>query len=82
MMEREPHASNNQAGKGNHMNRDQAQGKWNQIKGKAKKIWGELTDDDFIKSEGSLDKLYGIIQEKFGDTKEAIKAKLDKIHLK
>ncbi|MBI5843678.1 MAG: CsbD family protein [Deltaproteobacteria bacterium] len=64
------------------MNQDQAKGKWNQIKGRAKKAWGELTDDDFIKAEGSLDKLYGIIQERFGDTKEAIKAKLDKLHLK
>ncbi len=64
------------------MNQEQAKGKWNQLKGKVKKIWGELTDDDLIKAEGSVDKLYGIIQEKFGDTKEAIKAKLDKLHLK
>ena len=63
------------------MNQDQAQGKWDQMKGRAKKAWGELTDDDFKKSEGSADKLYGIIQEKFGDTKEAITAKLDKLHL-
>ena len=39
------------------------------------------TDDDFKKAEGSVDKLYGIIQARFGDTKEAIKAKLDKLHL-
>ena len=64
------------------MNQDQVKGKWDQIKGSAKKIWGELTDDDFKKVEGSEDKLYGLIQEKFGDTKEAIKAKLDKLHLK
>jgi len=64
------------------MNQDQVQGKWDQIKGRAKKAWGELTDDDFKKAEGSVDKLYGVIQEKFGDTKEAIKAKLDKLHLK
>jgi uncharacterized protein YjbJ (UPF0337 family) len=64
------------------MNRDQAEGKWDQIKGRAKKAWGELTDDDFKKAEGSADKLYGVIQERFGDTKEAIKAKLDKIHMK
>ncbi|MFA6034170.1 MAG: CsbD family protein [Myxococcota bacterium] len=63
------------------MNQDQAQGKWDQMKGRAKKAWGELTDDDFKKSEGSVDKLYGIIQERFGDTKEAIMTKLDKIHL-
>lgn len=64
------------------MNKDQVEGKWEQIKGSAKKAWGELTDDDFKKAEGSMDKLYGVIQEKFGDSKEAIKAKLDKLHLK
>ena len=64
------------------MNKDQEQGKWNQVKGTAKKAWGKLTDDDFKKAEGSVDKLYGVIQEKFGDTKEAIKAKLDRLHLK
>ncbi len=61
------------------MNQDQAKGKWEQMKGKAKMAWGELTDDDFKKAEGSVEKLYGIIQEKFGDTKEAIKLKLDKV---
>ncbi len=64
------------------MNQDQVKGKWDQIRGRAKKAWGELTDDDFKKAEGSADKLYGIIQEKFGDTKEAIIEKLDKLHLK
>jgi uncharacterized protein YjbJ (UPF0337 family) len=59
------------------MNKDQAAGKWNQIKGRAKKAWAELTDDDFERAEGSMDKLHGIIQEKVGDTKEKIKAKLD-----
>ena len=29
-----------------------------------------------------MDKLYGVIQKKFCDTKETIKAKLDKLHLK
>ncbi len=63
------------------MNKDQAQGKFEQLKGRAKKAWGELTDDDFQKAEGSSDKLYGIIQEKFGDTKEATQKKLDSIHM-
>jgi uncharacterized protein YjbJ (UPF0337 family) len=64
------------------MNQDQVSGKWNQLKGQAKQIWAELTDDDFKKAEGSADKLHGIIQEKFGDTKESIKAKLDSVHVK
>ncbi|MFA7329480.1 MAG: CsbD family protein [Candidatus Delongbacteria bacterium] len=60
------------------MNLDQAAGKWEQLKGRAKMAWGELTDDDFTKAEGSADKLFGVIQEKFGDDRETIKAKLDK----
>ena len=59
------------------MNTDQSKGFFEQMQGKAKKIWGELTDDDMLKAEGSADKLYGMIQKKFGDTKEDIKKKLD-----
>jgi uncharacterized protein YjbJ (UPF0337 family) len=63
------------------MNKDQIQGQWDQLVGKAKRAWGELTDDDVLKSEGSSDKLFGLIEQRFGDTKEVIMAKLDKISL-
>lgn len=63
------------------MNKDQTQGKFEQLKGRARKAWGELTDDDIQKAEGSSEKLYGIIQEKFGDTKEAIQKRLDSVHM-
>jgi uncharacterized protein YjbJ (UPF0337 family) len=63
------------------MNQDQVAGKWDVLKGKAKRIWGELTDDDFRKAEGSADKLYGIIQQRFGDAKEAILSKIEGTHL-
>lgn len=64
------------------MNKDQANGAWDSLKGKAKRIWGELTDDDILKAEGSADKLYGTIQRRFGDTKEQVKAKIDALHIK
>ena len=66
--------------KGSHMNQDQAKGKWDQIKGRAKEAWGVLTDDDFKKAEGSIEKLYGVIEQKVGDSKETIRTKLDKLH--
>jgi uncharacterized protein YjbJ (UPF0337 family) len=58
------------------MNRDQVQGPWLQLRGEAKKLWGALTDDDLMRAEGSTDKLVGIIQQRFGDTKDAIRRKL------
>lgn len=63
------------------MNRDQIMGKWEELKGKAKRIWGELTDDDFKKAEGSADKLYGIIQQRFGVNKEAAKRRIAELHM-
>jgi uncharacterized protein YjbJ (UPF0337 family) len=62
------------------MNKDQVNGKLNQIKGIAKKAWGSFTRDEFRKAEGSMDELYGVIQLRIGDTKEAIQAKLDDVH--
>jgi uncharacterized protein YjbJ (UPF0337 family) len=58
------------------MNRDQIEGPFRQLTGEAKRIWGALTDDDCARAEGSSDKLIGIIQERFGDTKDAIRQKL------
>lgn len=63
------------------MNRDQLKGSWFQLKGKAKRVFGELAEDDAMRADGSVDKLYGIIQKKFGDTKEVIKSKIDKARL-
>src|SRR5262249_14422939 len=63
--------------RGKAMNRDQVQGQFTRLQGEAKRLWGQLTDDDFKKAQGSSDKLIGIIQERFGDTKDAIKKKLN-----
>ncbi|KGA97475.1 hypothetical protein AJ85_13770 [Alkalihalobacillus alcalophilus ATCC 27647 = CGMCC 1.3604] len=45
-------------------------GKWNQMKGEAKKTWGKLTDDDLQQVDGDKDKLIGKIQERYGKSKE------------
>jgi uncharacterized protein YjbJ (UPF0337 family) len=58
------------------MNRDQIEGPFRQLIGEAKRLWGALTDDDVKRAEGSTDKLIGVIQERFGDTKDAIRRKL------
>lgn len=52
------------------MNKDIFKGNWKQFKGKAKKKWGKLTDDDLEVVEGDADILAGKLQERYGMTKE------------
>ena len=59
------------------MYQEQANERWEQIKAAARLSWGRLTDDDFNRAEGSVERLYGIIHLKFGDTREAIRTRLD-----
>lgn len=58
---------------------DKIKGNWNQIKGKLKEKYGELTDDDLTYAEGKEDQLIGRIQERTGKTKDEIKGIIDKI---
>lgn len=52
------------------MNQDIIKGKWTQMKGNMKNLWGKLTDDDIEKIDGNYDILVGKIQERYGRTKE------------
>jgi len=51
-------------------------GKWNQIKGTIKDQWGKLTNDEIDRVEGNAEKLIGLIQEKYGITKEKAEAEV------
>jgi uncharacterized protein YjbJ (UPF0337 family) len=61
------------------MNRDQVEGNWTEIKGKIKKKWGKLTDDELAQSEGKRDELIGRIQKHYGDTRENIEKQYDEL---
>ncbi len=52
------------------MNRDILQGKWKQIRGETKNMWGKLTDDELDQVQGNSDKLVGILQERYGYSRE------------
>ncbi|CAM3424384.1 CsbD family protein [Aequorivita lipolytica] len=60
------------------MNEDQFKGKWNQVKGKFKQEYADVTDDDLMYAEGKSDELLGRLQEKTGKTKEELKDQIDK----
>ncbi|HKB86409.1 MAG TPA: CsbD family protein [Ignavibacteriaceae bacterium] len=54
------------------MDRLEIKGNWNQMKGKVKQHWGNLTDDDLQYSEGKEDELIGRIQKRTGNSREEI----------
>lgn len=52
------------------MKEDTIKGNWKQLKGTVQKKWGELTNDDLDRIEGSRTELVGRIQERYGKSKE------------
>ncbi len=59
------------------MNKDIAEGKWEQLKGSVKEKWGQLTDDDITQINGNAQKLCGLLQEKYGRTREEVEREVD-----
>jgi uncharacterized protein YjbJ (UPF0337 family) len=60
------------------MNTDVFEGKWKQIMGEAKAWWGKLTDDDLDRAAGKLDVFTGLLQEKYGYTRERAADEIEK----
>lgn len=58
---------------------DKLKGNWNQIKGKLKQSYANLTDDDLLYQEGKEDELMGRLQEKTGQTKDELKGFIDNL---
>ena len=52
--------------------RNEAEGKWHQIKGKIKEVAGTLNDDPKLEAEGTNEKMAGNVQEKIGQVKKVV----------
>jgi uncharacterized protein YjbJ (UPF0337 family) len=52
-------------------------GKWLQMKGSIREKWGQLTDDDVDQVSGSVERLVGVIQEKYGYAKQQAESEVD-----
>lgn len=61
------------------INKDIIQGKWNEIKGQIRKTWGKLTEDEVEQTKGDLTELGGLIQRRYGESKEQYQEKMDSI---
>jgi uncharacterized protein YjbJ (UPF0337 family) len=53
-------------------------GNWNVVKGRLKKSYGDLTDDDLTYTEGQEDELVGRIQKRIGSTMADVRHLLEK----
>jgi len=53
------------------------EGRWDQLKGKVRETWGDITDDDIDVAEGNYEQLVGNIKEKTGESQEEIERKLN-----
>ena len=61
------------------MNKDQVQGKAEQIGGKLKATWGKLTDNDLALYNGKREQFLGKLKEHYGLAKEDAEKKLKAI---
>lgn len=59
------------------MNKTEIKGTWNEQKGKLKKKFAVLTDNDLMYEEGQREELLGKLQIKLGKTKEELTSILD-----
>ena len=58
-------------------NSKEIEGNWNELKGKLKQKFADLTDDDLLYDEGKEDEMWGILQQKLGKTQKEIKSLFD-----
>ncbi|MEQ8924950.1 MAG: CsbD family protein [Fulvivirga sp.] len=54
-------------------------GKWKEVKGKLKKKYGELTDDDLTYQKGMEDELFGRIEKRIGKSKTDIRREVESL---
>lgn len=51
---------------------DYVEGKWQQLRGKVREQWGQLTNDDFDVIAGKRDQLVGILEQRYGKSRDEV----------
>jgi len=57
----------------------QMKGTWNEVKGKLKQKYGQLTDDDLAFAEGKEDELLWRLQKRLGRTHDEIRSEIEQM---
>lgn len=60
------------------MNENIFKGKWKEIKGEIVRSWGKITEDELEQTKGDLTKISGLVQQKYGETQESVRERLNK----
>jgi uncharacterized protein YjbJ (UPF0337 family) len=63
---------------GLYVNTDTFEGQWRQMRGELRSWWGKLSENDFERIAGKKDRLIGLLQEKYGYTREAAQQEVDR----
>ncbi|MBK7754600.1 MAG: CsbD family protein [Flavobacteriales bacterium] len=58
---------------------DKIKGNWNELKGKLKQEYANLTDNDLLYVEGKEDELHGRLQKGLGKTKDEVNSILERL---
>ena len=61
------------------MNKLQFKGGWNEVKGKLKQKYGQLTDNDLTFAEGKQDEFLGRLQQKLGKSNEDLRSEIENL---
>lgn len=61
------------------MNKLVMKGTWNEVQGKLKQKYAQLTDNDLMFVEGKEDELYGRLQKRLGKSKEDIQREIENL---
>ena len=57
----------------------QFKGGWNEVKGKLRQKYGQLTDNDLAFAEGKEEELLGRLQQKLGKSKEDLRKEIENL---
>ncbi len=57
-----------------HQNADASrdEGRWQMFTGKARELWGDLTDDEMDQFKGNYDQTIGYLKKKYGDAADQL----------
>jgi len=60
------------------VNSDIFEGKWKEMRGQMREWWGKITDDELEQAGGNADQIVGLLQQKYGYTREAAEGEFNK----